>query len=56
MFESLFNKVASLRPASLLKGDSNTVIFPVNFAKVLRAPILKNIYEHLRTFEVANIY
>ena len=27
MLESLFNKVAGLRPAILLKRDSNTVVF-----------------------------
>ena len=44
---SLFNKVAGLRAQNLLKRDSNTRIFPVTFAKFLRAPIFKNIYEPL---------
>ena len=32
---------------TFLKGDSNTGIFPVKFAKFLRAHILKIIYEPL---------
>ena len=39
-----FNKVAGLRPATLLKRDSGTG-FPVNFAKFLRTPFLT---EYLR--------
>ena len=34
--ESPFNKVSGLRPAALLKRDTLTQLFPVNFAKFLR--------------------
>ena len=34
-------------PAPLLKRDSNTGVFPVKFVKLLRTPILKNIFERL---------
>ena len=37
-----FNKVASLRPATLLKRDSGKGVFCVNFAKFLRAPFLQH--------------
>ena len=43
MSESLFNKVASLRPASLLKKKLWLRCFTVNFAKFLRTPFLQNI-------------
>ena len=33
VLESLFNKVAGLRPATLLKGDLNTRVFLRNFQK-----------------------
>ena len=33
---SLFDKVESSRPATLLNRDSNTGVFPVNIAKPLR--------------------
>ena len=36
-----FNKVAGLRAAPLLKRGSNTVFFPVNFAKSLRISFLQ---------------
>ena len=38
----IFNKVASLRPATLLKKRLWHRCFPVNFAKFLRAPFLQN--------------
>ena len=38
----LFNKVAGLRPATLLKGRLWHRCFPVNFAKFVRAPFLQN--------------
>ena len=38
-----FSKVAVPRPAILLKRDCNTDVFQWSFAKILRAPILKNI-------------
>ena len=34
-----FNKVAGLRPATLLKKKLGHRYFPVNFAKFLRTPI-----------------
>ena len=37
-----FNKVAGLRPATLLKKRLWHSCFPVNFAKFLRTPILQN--------------
>ena len=46
MCQSLFfNKVAGLRPATLLKNRLWHWCFPVNFAKFLRTPFLE---EHLR--------
>ena len=36
MLDSLFNKVADLRPATLLKTESNIGYFPMKFAKYLR--------------------
>ena len=38
----LFNKVACLKPATLLKRRLWHRCFPVNFAKFLRTPFLKN--------------
>ena len=43
--ESLFDKVASLRPGSLLKKRLWHRCFPVNFMKSLRTPFLT---EHIR--------
>ena len=40
--ESLFNKVAGLRPATLLQKRLWHKCFPVNFAKFLRTPLLQN--------------
>ena len=37
-----FNKVAGLRPATLLKKSLWHMCFPVNFAKFLRTPFLQN--------------
>ena len=37
-----FNKVAGLRPASLLKKRLRHRCFPVNFGKFLRTPFLQN--------------
>ena len=46
VYQSLFfNKVASLRPATLLEKRLWYKCFPVHFAKVLRTPSLT---EHLR--------
>ena len=43
MPEPLFNKVAGLRPATLLKKRLWHRRFPVNFAEFLRTPFLQNI-------------
>ena len=43
----IFNKVTGLRPATLLKRDSRTGVFHLDFAKFLRTSILKNISERL---------
>ena len=40
--ETLFNKVAWVRPATLLKKSLLHRCFPVNFAKFLRTPFLQN--------------
>ena len=40
-----FNKVAGLRPATLLKKRLWQRYFPVNFAKFLRTTFLQNTYE-----------
>ena len=45
--ESLFDKVAGLRPAALLKKRLQRRCFPINIAKILRTPTLKNICELL---------
>ena len=37
-----FNKVAGLRPTTLLKKRLRQRCFPVNFAKFLRTPFLQN--------------
>ena len=42
-----FNKVAGLRPATLLKKRPWHRCFPVNFAKFLRSPFLQNAFEQL---------
>ena len=42
-----FNKVAGLRPATLLKKRSITVAFSVNFAKSLRGPFLQKTSKQL---------
>ena len=44
MMESVFNKVAGLTLATLLKSGSNHRCFPVRFAKFLRIP---SFTEHL---------
>ena len=47
LFCSFFNKVAGLRPVSVLKKRLQHRYFPVNIAKFLRTPILRNICERL---------
>ena len=42
-----FNKIADLSPATLLKENTGTGDFPMNFAKLLRTAILKNVGERL---------
>ena len=39
----LFNKLQVCRPTTLLKGDSNTGVFPMKVPEFSRTPILKNI-------------
>ena len=43
----IFNKVASVRPATLVKKRFHHRCFPVNIAKFLRTLILKNICKRL---------
>ena len=45
MLESVFN--TAFRPATLLKKRLQHWCFPVKFAKFLRTPILRNIWERL---------
>ena len=45
--ESLFNKIADLKACSFIKKRLQHRCFPVNFAKFLRTPILKNICKQL---------
>ena len=54
MLESLFNKVAVLWPATLLKRDSNTGCVPVKFAKILRTPFLKEHTPPVAAFKLHN--
>ena len=42
-----FNKVAGLRPATLLKNRLWQMCLPVSFAKFLRTPFLQNTYRRL---------
>ena len=42
-----FNKVAGLRPATLLKQRLRHRCFPMNFVKFLRTPFLQNTSERL---------
>ena len=46
VLKSLFNKVAGLKACSFIKKRLQHRCFPVNIAKFLRAPILKNILSH----------
>ena len=46
MLESIFNKVAGLQSAIILKRDQQKC-FPVKFAKLFRTTILKNIWKRL---------
>ena len=52
-----FNKVAGLRPATLLKKRLWYGCFPVNFVKLLRTPFFKNISGRLLLcFEQGQIF
>ena len=55
MSESLFNKVAGLQACNFMKKRLQHSCFPVNTAKFLKTPILKNICERLLLF-VCGIY
>ena len=50
MLKSLFNKVESIQACSFIKKRLQHMYFPVNIAKFLRTPILKNICEWLLLF------
>ena len=47
VLESLLNKAAGVQACNFIKKRLQHGCFPVKFAKFLRAPILKNIYERL---------
>ena len=50
MLESIFNKDASLQTSNFIKKIFQHMCFPVNIAKYLGVPILKNICERLLPF------
>ena len=52
---SFFNKVARLRPATLLKKKLWHRCFPANFAKFLRASFLQNTYGRMFLLPVASV-
>ena len=45
MLESLFNRAANFHACRFMKKTLQCRCFPVNIAKVLRTPILKNVGE-----------
>ena len=47
ILDSLFNKVAGLKVCNFIKKRLRHWYFPVNIAKFLRTPILKNIFKWL---------
>ena len=47
VLESLFNKVAGLRPCNLIKNGIRHRCFPVKLSKFLRTAMLKNIHGRL---------
>ena len=47
MLEALFHKVAELQPLNFIKNKLQHRCFPVNIAKFLKTPILKDISERL---------
>ena len=56
VWESLFDKASGLSPCNFIKKRLQHKCFPVKFAKFLRTPILKNIYERLLLFFVLCMY
>ena len=50
VLESLFNRVAGLKACSFIKKLLKCRCFPVNIAKFLRTPILKNIWKRRTLF------
>ena len=50
VLESLFNNVAGLQACNFIKKILQHRCFPMKFAKFLRTPILKNIFERLLLF------
>ena len=54
-FRVSFNEVSGLRPTTLLKNGFQHRCFPVNMAKFLRTPNLKNIFERLLLDSIANV-
>ena len=50
MLQSLFNNVAGLQACNFIKKILQHRCFPMKFAKFLRTPILKNIFERLLLF------
>ena len=48
MLESFFNQVAGLRVCNFIKKRFQHRCFSMNFAKFLKTPILKKVYERLR--------
>ena len=56
--QSLFNKVAGHKACNFIKRRLQHRCFPVNFAKFLRTPILKNVCERASIFmhKYAEVY
>ena len=50
VLESLFNKVVGREACNFIKKRLQHRCFPMNIAKFLRTPILKNIYKRLLLF------
>ena len=49
---SLFNKIAGLKTCNFVKNRLQHNCFPVNIAKFLRAPILRNLYKRLFLYSI----
>ena len=56
MPESLFNKVAGLKAATLLKNGLRHRYFPVNFAKFLRTPPVAAFFSSNNKDELGDLY